>query len=185
MNPVRRSRLILHPVRLRILQALASDEHTTQALAERLADVPRSSIYRHLRLLVSAGLVVVAQTRRVRGVDERHYRLGESAHLSAADIEGLSADEHLSMFSTYTLTLLQDFAAYLGRQDEPDFVGDRVGYSEVVLHTTDDELDAMLAEIKGTVKRYLDRAPSPETTPRKLSVITHPLARSKAEPAKT
>jgi len=173
---VRRSRLILHPVRLRILQALASGEHTTQALSERIADVPRSSIYRHLRLLVSAKLIVVAQTRRVRGVDERHYKLGESARLSAADVEGLSADEHLGMFSTYTLTLLQDFAAYLGSREEPDFTGDRVGYTEVVLHTTDDEFDAMVAEIKAAMERYRCRTPSPKTTARKLSLITFPVA---------
>lgn len=177
---MRRSRLILHPVRLRILQALASGEQTTQALSDRLADVPKSSIYRHLRLLVSAELVVVAQTRRIRGVEERHYRLGTSARLSAADIQGLSADEHLGMFSTYTLTLMQDFAAYLGSRAEPDLAGDRVGYTEVVLHTTDAEFDSMVAEMNAVMSRYLDRTPSAETTPRKLSVITFPVAATAA-----
>ncbi|MEZ4384906.1 MAG: helix-turn-helix domain-containing protein [Nannocystaceae bacterium] len=182
IESMRRSRLILHPVRLRILQALASGEHTTHALDERLADVPKSSIYRHLRLLVRAGLVDVAQTRRIRGVEERSYRLGASARLSAADVAGLSSDEHLGMFSTYTLSLVQDFAAYLGSRPEPDFAGDRVGYTEVVLHTTDDEFDAMVAAINAAMKPYIDRAPRPTTTPRKLSVITFPVPRPGASP---
>lgn len=172
---LKRSQLVLHPVRLRLLQALAAGEATSQALGARLPDVPQSSIYRHLRLLVDAGLVVVAGTRRVRGAEERRYRLGESARLTSDDVAGLGADEHLGMFSTYVLTLLQDFAGYLGRVEEPDFGRDRVGYTEVVLHVTDAEFDALAEALQSAMRPLLGRAPGPGRTPRKLSVITFPV----------
>lgn len=176
-----RAKIVLHPVRLRILQALAIGEDTTQGLTDRLGDVPRSSIYRHLRRLVAAGLVIVAETRRVRGAVERRYRLGEGAHLSAEDVAGVPAEKHLEMFTTYVMTLVQDFAGYLGAVDEPDFDRDRVGYSEVVVHVTDREFDRIAERLRAATRRYLGRAPSPGLRPRKLSVITFPVAAGEPE----
>ncbi len=177
---MKRAKLVLHPVRLRILQTLAGGQETTQGLSERLPDIPRSSIYRHLRLLVDANLAEIAETRKVRGVDERVYRLGDSAHLSAEDVAGLSADEHLAMFSTYVLTLIQDFSAYLERAERrgqsPDFASDRVGYTEVVVHVTDDEFDAIAHKLQAAIHPYISTKPGPQTTARKLSTITFPVA---------
>src|SRR5215467_1711411 len=49
--------LLLHPVRLRIVQAFLGDRAlTTSALAGELADVPPASLYRHVAKLVRAGV---------------------------------------------------------------------------------------------------------------------------------
>ena len=48
--------LLLHPVRLRIVEAFLGDRAlTTSALAAELADVPPASLYRHVARLVDAG----------------------------------------------------------------------------------------------------------------------------------
>lgn len=172
---MKRARLVLHPVRLRILQALAAGKDTATGLAERLDDVPRSSIYRHLRLLVDAQMVAVAQTQRVRGVDERLYELGPRAHLGADDVAGLGADEHLEMFSTYAMTLIQDFSGYLERSRSPDLGRDRVGYTETVLHLTDDEFDQLAQKLQAAVAPLQSGRPGPGRTARKLSIITFPV----------
>jgi DNA-binding transcriptional ArsR family regulator len=68
--------LLLHPVRLRIIQAFLGDRAlTTTQLRDELGDVPPASLYRHVANLVDAGVLTVVSERRVRGAVERGYVL--------------------------------------------------------------------------------------------------------------
>lgn len=67
----------LHPVRLRILDALA-EPASASAIAPKLA-MPRQLVNYHLRELESAGLVRLIEERKKRNCIERVYeRLGDS-----------------------------------------------------------------------------------------------------------
>ena len=68
--------LLLHPVRLRIVQAfLGEGELTTADLRARLTDVSPATLYRQVATLAAGGVLEVAAERRVRGAVERTYRL--------------------------------------------------------------------------------------------------------------
>ena len=86
-------KLLAHPVRLRIIHALRGGRVLTAGrLCERVGEVSKATVYRHLELLTEAGVLEVAEERRVRGAVERHYRLrAEQAGLDAAQLAG--ADE--------------------------------------------------------------------------------------------
>ncbi|MFJ6617008.1 ArsR/SmtB family transcription factor [Kitasatospora sp. NPDC091335] len=69
------------PLRLAILGALQSSEDrplTAKELAARL-DEPQTKLYRHIRQLEKAGLVLVAGTRLVSGIVESRYRVAQGA----------------------------------------------------------------------------------------------------------
>ena len=52
--------LLLHPVRLRIVQAFLGDRAlTTAELGTELPDVPPASLYRHVGVLVEGGVLAV------------------------------------------------------------------------------------------------------------------------------
>ena len=73
--------LLGHPVRLRILLALGSDTLSPSELGQRL-DVGLAVIAYHVRVLRDDGLLMLVDTRPVRGSLESFYRLtgrGESA----------------------------------------------------------------------------------------------------------
>src|SRR5690242_1673068 len=87
--PVATSRadLILHPVRMRLLVALARRQLTTRQLSARLPDVAQATLYHHLGLLTRAGLLRVVSQRPVRGTLEKRYALvDDTALLSPADL---------------------------------------------------------------------------------------------------
>ena len=68
--------LLLHPVRLRIMQAFLGDRAlTTSQLSAELSDVPAASLYRHVARLVRANVLQVVAERQVRGAVERTYVL--------------------------------------------------------------------------------------------------------------
>jgi len=63
-----------HPLRRRILRALAgSKARSPRELAERL-DQPLSNLSYHVRVLADCGAVKLVQTKQVRGSTQHFYR---------------------------------------------------------------------------------------------------------------
>ena len=108
--------LLLHPVRLRILQAFLGDRAlTTTQLADELDDVPAGSLYRHVALLTKAGVLQVVAERRVRAVVERTYTLRLlAARVGPAEAVAMTPEEHSRAFLVFVAGLLADFDRYLG-----------------------------------------------------------------------
>ena len=121
--------LLLHPVRLRILQAFLGDRAlTTSQLQTELPDVPPASLYRHIAKLVDAGVLSVVDEQRVRGAVERTYTLQTSeTTVKPGDLVNRSADEHRRMFFTFLAALIREFDLYLERGDI-DLIRDGVSY---------------------------------------------------------
>lgn len=140
--------LLLHPVRLRILQAfLGGRSLTTSELAAELADIPAASLYRHVARFVDAGVLTVVAERRVRGAVERTYELRlAAARVGPAELAGMTADDHRQAFMAYVAGLLGDFDRYLDRGDT-DLVRDGVTYSLIALWLDDREYADLHARI--------------------------------------
>ncbi len=171
--------MIIHPVRFRILQSLMVDSLTTQEIADHLPDVPKSSIYRHLKLLLDAEFVAVADTRMVKGIQEKRYQLAQRPYLGADDMAGLTADAHLRYFTTYFMTILRGFDEYLTSTEKEDgkidLAADQVGYTEVIFNVTVDEMNSFQSAINQLVMEYMNNKPGEGRQQRKLAIITHPI----------
>ena len=166
--------LLLHPIRLRIVQALAGRRLTPLEIKERLGDVPQASLYRHVKQLADHGLIEVVDERRVRGSVERTYALVTgAAALDEDDLEAATPDDHIRYFATFLGTLLDRFAAYLDSGD-PDLAHDRVGYRQVPLWLTDEEFDAMIETMRSAVEQRVDNEPAPGRRRRLLTTIVMP-----------
>ncbi len=111
--------LLLHPVRLRVVQAFLGDRAlTTSGLRAELPDVPPTSLYRHVARLVEAGVLAVVAERRVRGAVERTYVLRPSAaSINLAELDTMSREDHRSAFLAFLAGLIADFDGYLARDD--------------------------------------------------------------------
>ncbi len=164
--------VLLHPVRLRIVRALASAPATVQEIADGLPDVPAATLYRHVNKLAAAGLIATASERAVRGATERRYRLA-SAAVSSLDLTGATPEDHLRYFVTFVATLIDDFAAYVAR-GVPDYRRDGVGYRQVQLQLTDAEFRRMAKAISAAVAPFLAVPPTPKRSARVLSTIVMP-----------
>jgi Helix-turn-helix domain len=165
--------LLLHPVRLRIVQAFLGDRAlTTSALAAELADVPAASLYRHVARLVSAGVLAVVAERRVRGAVERTYVLRVSAATIGLDeVSAMSAEDHRQAFLGFVAGLLGDFDRYLARDDR-DFLRDGVGYRLAAFWLD----DAEYAELMRDLARVLQpRAASPPGPGRRRRILGYVL----------
>jgi DNA-binding transcriptional ArsR family regulator len=168
-----------HPVRLRIIHALRGGRVLTAgALGDRVGDVSRATVYRHLDLLTEAGVLEVAEERRVRGAVERHYRLhGERASVDAGRIAELTKDDHRVGFAAATAALQAEFAAYLEHQDS-DPAADLVGYRQHAVWLSPEELQTLIEALRAAILPVLENEATAERAQYLLSPILFPIDRS-------
>jgi hypothetical protein len=169
--------LLLHPVRLRVVQALLGDRVlTTGELHAELPDVPTASLYRHVALLAGAGMLEVADEHRVRGAVERSYRLvPDAVSLGPERMRSLAADEHRRAFAVFTAGLLADYDRYLeGAGQQPDLGADGVSYRQLALWLADDEVPEFLREVREVLQRYAAAGPAEGRRRRMLTTVLMP-----------
>ncbi|MDO9084908.1 MAG: helix-turn-helix domain-containing protein [Anaerolineaceae bacterium] len=166
--------LIIHPIRLRVMQLLGHKPLTTSELDAMMPDVAKSSLYRHLKKLLDGGFIEIAETHLVKGTEERAYRLLLSPHITQEDVQMMSKDDHLHYFSTYAAGLVQDFKAYLDSQDNLDMLADRAGYSEAVFYASTEEMDELFAPFRERLLALSKHLPQAGRRLRKLVFINHP-----------
>ena len=153
--------LVLHPIRMRIVMALAGREMTVQQLAEALVDVPLATLYRHLNRLSEAGVLEVAAERRVRGTLEKTYKLGSQGAFIDADVfNQMSREDHLRSFTTFAATMLDDFSRYINNAESIDFAADGVGYQKFPLELNDEELVEVAKGINAAILPHMNNKPA-------------------------
>jgi helix-turn-helix protein len=167
--------LLLHPVRLRIVQAFLGDRQlTTTQLRAELADVPAASLYRHVARLVDAGVLRVVSERGVSGSVERTYRLGMATLAMPSDeADSMSAEEHRQAFMAFTAGLLRDFDRYLERGNI-DLFRDGVSYRLAGLWLDDAEHAGLLRDLERVLQSRMANTQQPWRRRRIIAYVLLP-----------
>src|SRR5512135_3832000 len=126
--------LLLHPVRMRLVNALSAGRTlTTTDLCARMPDLPKATVYRQVGRLARGGVFEVESERRVRGAVERRYRLARGATvLDPEAVRSMSLEDHRRGFTAAMAALLAEFNAYLDRAGAHPTV-DLVSYKQFTL----------------------------------------------------
>jgi hypothetical protein len=167
--------LLLHPVRLRIVQAFLGDRAlTTSQLSAELSDIPAASLYRHVARLVRAGVLQVVAERRVRGAIERTYVLRlAAATIPPDEAEAMSPEEHRQSFMAFVAGLQAAADRYFARPD-CDPIKDKGSYRIAGMWLDDAEYDAMLADLVRVLAPRLANAPRRGRRRRILATVLIP-----------
>jgi DNA-binding transcriptional ArsR family regulator len=167
--------VLLHPVRLRILQALfGAAPMTTTQLRHRLPDIPPATLYRHVSALAAAGVLDVVGEKQIRGAVERTYRLREEeAVIDPAAAAAMTQEEHRRAFTVFAASLMADFDRYISH-DDADPAIDGVAYRQTAVWLTEEETAALVAEITAAVTARAANAPGDGRTRRYFSLIVVP-----------
>ncbi|GAA3155869.1 helix-turn-helix domain-containing protein [Planomonospora alba] len=167
--------LLLHPVRLRIIQALLGDRRmTTAALAAELSDVSTATLYRHVAALADAGVLEVTGEQRVRGAVERTYALHlPAAQLDEEELAAMTPGDHRQAFMAFVAGLLAGFDRYLERGDT-DLRRDGVGYRQTALWLSDEEFAAFVADLRAVFEARAANGPREGRTRRMVTTVLMP-----------
>ena len=167
--------VVLHPVRMRIVQAFLGDrELTTGQLGVEIPEVPSATLYRQVAALARGGVLDVVDEKRVRGAVERTYRLRTgAAYVDAEGARQMSVEEHRQVFLTFAVGLLADFDRYLDR-DDVDMGRDLVGFSRNAMYLTDEEMAEVVEELRAVLRPRIALPPAPGRTRRLLATVLMP-----------
>jgi hypothetical protein len=167
--------LLLHPVRMRLVQALrASRSLTTREICEQLPDLPKATVYRQVERLARGGVFEVESERRVRGAVERRYRLIPSAAaVSVEDARTMTLEDHRGAFTAAMAALIADFGAYLdsGRVDPS---ADQVSYRRYLVWLSPQERSQLIERLGQMVRALAPNAPGEGRSPHTLSTVFFP-----------
>jgi hypothetical protein len=162
---------------MRIVQAVAAaGSLTTSRLAEALPDVPVATLYRHVKALERADLLVVVATRRARGATERTFSLPASGNVLGPDDLASAADEdHGRWFLMYVLGLHAELERHVAAHPgDVDYVRDGIGYHTHPLWLDDDDVTAMGEAIRGALAPFLAHGPGDGRRLRSFSTVLLP-----------
>ncbi|MEU1837484.1 helix-turn-helix domain-containing protein [Micromonospora chersina] len=169
--------LLLHPVRLRIVQAfLGGRTLTTADLRAELPDVAPATLYRQVATLSGHGVLRSVGERRVRGAVERSYRLdAAAASVDADEARGMTPDQHRRAFLTFVARLLADFDGYLD-SGGGDLARDLAGYRQNAFYATDAELVGFVTRLRELFAEYAALGPGADRTRRLFTTVLLPAA---------
>jgi DNA-binding transcriptional ArsR family regulator len=171
--PPSRADLISHPVRARLLLAISGRALTTQQIAMLLPDIPRASLYRHIRDLADAGVLTVVEEKRIRGTLEKTYAVRrEATILTPEDMENTSREEYLRLVTSFLGAMTHIYQAYLAEQE--DGLPWEVFARGTALYLSTDEFQALKRQMLELLKPLEANEPTHERRRRIIGILGVP-----------
>lgn len=144
--------VVMHPVRLRIIQQVGTRQVTTAELRAALPDIPQATLYRHIAALVEVDILAIVDERRVRGAVERTLALGgRMAHVDHAELREMGEQELRQSFLTFLAHLGETF----DRASSDDTFRDFLGFGQMQLQVTTADLTEIQARLSELLTPYI------------------------------
>jgi len=161
--------IMLNPVRMRIIQALATKESiTANEICEKIRDVPRTTLYRHINILLEANVLTVLAEKKIRGSYERTLAL----NMDEIVRHNTSKNIPQQAFS-FLINIYAKFEKYFSGENY--LLGNnKIFFNNTVMMMDDQEFDQFLSELQTLlIKYHYDMADGRK--PRDISIISSPV----------
>lgn len=163
-----KAELLLHPIRMRIIQQLLLGKPLTIAqLLDTLGDVPQATLYRQINILMKAELIEIIETKKVKGTEERVFSVRkENLQIEENEIEATSQEDHIRHFSIFHGNLFQLATSYLQKTPPKQYKDDGFAYWYTPIHLTDEEFQELVQSVNQVIEKAIHNEPTAERTSR-------------------
>lgn len=163
-----KTEILIHPVRLNILQYLSIHQKAaTSEIVTLLPTVSKASIYNHIKLLEQNQIIEVVQENRIRGTIEKIYSLKK-----------VTKNNDFNAILTFVLSLLSDFQKYYEKENDP--TKDMLFAGRDCLLLTDDEYQQFIQDYENLCRKYFGKNSSGAKL-RNISIISSPVNEKEKE----
>lgn len=165
--------VFLNPVRIRIIQELSTRESMTASeLCEKISDVPRTTLYRHINILLTHHILTIVSEKKIRGSLERTLALNVGEIHKHNTLENASQNAFRFLMNRYV-----GFHNYFDSEN-PNPGKDRVFLNNSILMMTDEEYDNFLQDLKKLMLTYRFENTADRKV-RDISIISSPVTEKK------
>lgn len=166
---------ITNPVKCKLLLEIHSQGRATaKHLADTYNDIPQATLYRHLKKMLSDGILQVVEETQVRGTIEKTYSLADGINSNMETIvEENSGELYMQYFTKYILGFVKQFQEYC-QSPNINIKKDMTGFSLSPLYLTDDELTSLVTGISQIISALKNNEPNSERKLRTIGIIVSP-----------
>lgn len=165
--------IMLNPVRMRIIQELSARQSITATeLCEEISDVPRTTMYRNINILLDNNILSVVSEKKIRGSLERTLALNIGEISKNNTLENASQNAFGFLMNRYAR-----FHNYFSGEN-PNPAKDKIFLNNSVLMMDDNEFDQFLLELRGLIIKYNFEVANGRKA-RDISIISSPVEENK------
>ena len=158
----------MNSTRQRILQVIMTKKEATSGeIGEELPDIPRASLYRHIKVLLDAAVIVVVREAFKRGSIEKTYAMAQQMPYEDSN------EEYHSLIQSALMGLQGEFHRYF-RGEDPDPQRDLLTVASASLVMSDEEMIDFLTAYGELIQKYMQNKPSEGRKVRKVTVVVSP-----------
>lgn len=166
---------ITNPVKCKLLLEIHSrGKATARHLSDTYHDIPSATLYRHLKKMLSDGVLKVVEETQIRGTVEKTYALAFNLHSEMETmLEENSGKLYMQYFMQYMIGFAKQFQQYCQSPDI-NIREDMTGFSLSPLYLSDQELASLVTDISQIISKVKDNTPNPERKLRTIGIIISP-----------
>ena len=158
----------MNSTRQRIIQVIMINKEATSAeIGEELQDIPRASLYRHIKVLLDAGIITVVKEEVKRGSVEKTYAIAPQMPYSDTN------EEYNSLIQSALMGLQGEFYRYFSGEN-PDPQRDLLTVGSASLMMSDEEMMEFIRAYGDLIQRYMTNKPSEGRKVRKVTLVISP-----------
>ncbi len=166
---------ITNPVKCKLLLEIHSQgKATAKQLAGIYNDIPQATLYRHLKKMLSDGILQVVEETKVRGTVEKTYSLAHNINSNMETmVEKNSGELYMQYFIQYFIGFAKQFQEYC-HAPNINIKKDMTGFSLSPLYLSDEELISLVTNISQIIGALKNNEPTSERKLRTIGVIVSP-----------
>lgn len=158
----------MNSARQRILQVIMTKEEATSGeIGEELPDVPRASLYRHIKVLLDAEVIIVVRETFKRGSIEKTYAMAPQVPYEDTN------EEYNSLIQSALMGLQGEFYRYFSGEN-PDPQRDMLAVGSASLVMSDEEMKEFIISYGELIQKYMPNKPVEGRKVRKVTLIVSP-----------
>lgn len=158
----------MNSTRQRIIQVIMINKEATSAeIGEELQDIPRASLYRHIKVLLDAGIITVVKEQVKRGSVEKTYAIAPQMPY------GDTNEEYNSLIQSALMGLQGEFHRYFGGEN-PDPQRDLLTVGSASLMMSDEEMMEFIKAYGDLIQRYMPNKAAEGRKVRKVTLVISP-----------
>ena len=158
----------MNSTRQRIIQVIMLKKEATSAeIGEELQDIPRASLYRHIKVLLDAKIITVVKEEFKRGSVEKTYAIAPQMPYDNTN------EEYNSLTQSALMGLQGDFYRYFNG-DNPDPQRDLLTVGTASLMMSDEEMMEFIKAYGNLLQKYMSNKPVEGRKVRKVTLVISP-----------
>ena len=158
----------MNSTRQRIIQVIMIKKEATSAeIGEELQDIPRASLYRHIKVLLDEKIITVVKEEFKRGSVEKTYAIAPQMPYDNTN------EEYNSLIQSALMGLQGDFYRYFNG-DNPDPQRDLLTVGSASLMMSDEEMMEFIKAYGNLLQKYMSNKPVEGRKVRKVTLVISP-----------